>query len=254
VPEDKHYTRVLEDPKARARKHVEWMDRVAQVRGTRLLDVGCHRADMGEILAEEYDCEVVGIDLAAEDNWDAVMERNPRIKLFEADISKPHPLLQENSFDRIVSVSVWEHVFHPWSALSMCQRYLKPDGKKFLYSMLYRSAGASHLIHRIEDRWPHLLFSPDEIKEKLGVSRLGGSFWTNKLTYQQYLFYFRQLGFYITHESFNRDMWDQNTYEKYEDLLKLYPEWDLTTDFFRVVLEFDPEHPKQPVPDPVYRL
>ena len=90
------------------------MDALADVRGTRLLDVGCHRADMAVILAEEYDCEVVGVDLGAEDNWDEVQANHPSITLLEADISKPHPRLHESSFDRIVSVSVWEHVHHPW--------------------------------------------------------------------------------------------------------------------------------------------
>jgi SAM-dependent methyltransferase len=254
MPEDKGYKRVPLDPLVRAQRHAEMMQRVADVRGKRVLDVGCYRGELAQVLARDYDCEVVGLDLTPEDNWGEVMAEYPGITLFQADISKPHPDLHESSFDRIVSVSVWEHVHHPWSALSSCQRYLKPDGKKYLYSMLYRSAGASHLIHRIEERWPHLLFSTTEIKEKLGVARLGGSFWTNKLTYQQYLFYFRRLGFFITHESFNRDMWDQKTYDEYEEELKLYPEWDLMTDFFRVVLEFDPERPKEPVADPVYRL
>jgi ubiquinone/menaquinone biosynthesis C-methylase UbiE len=253
MPEDKGYTRVPVDPAVRARNHVERMEALAHVRGQRVLDVGCHRGDMAEILAREYDCEVVGIDLEAQDNWDEVQERTPSLTLLEADISKPHPALREDSFDRIVSVSVWGHVHHPFSALRCCQQYLKPEGKKYLYSMLYRSAATSGLIERIEERWPHLIFSPDEILDRLGVNKLGGSFWMNKLTYQQYLFYFRRLGFYITHESFNRDAWDAKTYEQYEHVLKLYPEWDLSTDFFRVVLEFDRDHPKAPIEDPVYR-
>ena len=230
------------------------MDKFADIRGKRVLDVGCSRAEITQVLSSKYDCEVVGIDLAEEDNWQQIQEADPSITLYAADIAKPHPALRENSFDRVVSVSVWEHVFHPWSALEACQKYLKPTGKKYLYSMLYRSAAASHMINRLDERWPHLIFSPREIMERVNVSRLGDSFWTNRLTYQQYLFYFRQLGFYVTHESFNRDMWHQKTYEMYEDVLQLYPEWDLNTDFFRVVLEFDPEHPKQPIPDPVYRL
>jgi hypothetical protein len=36
--------------------------------------------------------------------------------------------------------------------------------------------------------------------------------------------------------------------------LDLYPNFDLMTDAFKVVLEFDPDAPKQPIPDPVFRL
>lgn len=254
MPKDTGYVWVPEDRQKRAERHVATMDKFADIRGKRVLDVGCSRGEITRVIAGQYDCEVVGIDLAEEDNWAEVEEEYPSIKFYVGDISTPHPELAENSFDRIVSVSVWEHIFHPWSALQMCQRYLKPDGKKYLYSMLYRSAAASHMINMVEERWPHLLFSPEVIMEKANIPRLGPSFWTNKVVYQQYLFYFRKLGFYITHESFNRDFWHQKTYDEHEDVLKLYPEWDLETDFFRVVLEFDEERPKEEIPDPVYRL
>jgi hypothetical protein len=83
---------------------------------------------------------------------------------------------------------------------------------------------------------------------------LGWAFWVNKLTYQQYLFYFREVGFFVTHERLYQAHFDRAVYEANEQRLGLYPEWDLGTDFFEVLLEFDPATPKQRIPDPVYRL
>lgn len=87
-----------------------------------------------------------------------------------------------------------------------------------------------------------------------GGAELGWAFWVNKLTYQQYLFYFRQLGLHITYEKFSQVHFDRDYYRKHEKRLGLYPEWDLKTDFFEVLLEFDRKNPKEPIPDPVYRL
>lgn len=253
LPPDKGYQYVSEDRTRRATRFAEEIDKMIDLRGARVLDVGCHKGEITNALAERHsNTEVVGIDISPHAEWESVS--NKRLSFLTGDISQPHSQLAENSFDRIVSISVWEHIRHPWSALQNCAKYLKPNGKFYLFSMLYRSAGASHMIHRIEDRWPHLLFRPEQIMSMLNISSLGGSYWCNKLTYQQYIYYFRRLGFHITYERFNQDMFSSKTFEKYEDELDLYPMWDLKTDFFRVVLEFDSSHPKQPIPDPIYRL
>ncbi|GEP58616.1 class I SAM-dependent methyltransferase [Reyranella soli] len=253
LPADKGYKYVPEDRSKRATRIADEIERLVGVSGLRVLDVGCHRGEIATALADRYGCEVIGVDIEAQPNWDE-LNQHPRIKVVEGDIAQPLSSLANESFDRIISISAWEHIRHPWSALQQCQRYLRIDGKFYLFSMLYRSAGASHLLHRIEERWPHLLFPPEEIRERLNVPKLGYAFWCNKLTYQQYLFYFRKLGFHVTFERFNQDMFDHKTFRQYEQRLELYPMWDLKTDFFKVVLEFDSAHPKQPIADMVYRL
>lgn len=222
------------------------------LRGKHVLEIGPHLGDLSVVLASEYGCDVVGIDPLTHPNWPEV-QQHPRIRLIEGDIANPPPLENE-SFDLIISFVVWEHIRHPWSALQHCQRLLKPTGKKFLRANLYRSAIASHLYRQVKEPWPHLMFSPDEIRARFNRPDLGWAFWVNKLTYQQYLFYFRQLGFFITHEHFWQVHFDREYYDANEQTLGLYPEWDLKTDFFEVVLEFDPRQPKRPIPDPVYRL
>lgn len=238
----------------RARRHALIADKHLDIRGKRVLEIGCHWGDTSRILADEFGCEVVGVDIRPEASWDE-LNQHPSITLLDHDITQPHSLLAENSFDCIVSFVVWEHILHPWKALNVCRDVLKPDGKKFLRANLYRSSMGSHLYRRIPEPWPHLLYSPDEIAKRLGVPALTSMFWINKLTYQQYLFYFRKLGFYITHESFDQSKHIEGEFfHQHRDRLDYYPEWDLKTEFFNVVLEFDKDHPKEPIPDPVYRV
>lgn len=237
---------------ARGRRNAGMVDRaLGGIRGKRVLEIGCHLGDTTKVLAEEYDCSVVGLDLRETASW-AELRKNPRITLLNHDITKPHELLAEDSFDVILSFYVWEHIRHPWSALQVCQKVLKPTGKKWLNANLYRSSIASHLYRTIHEPWPHLMNSPEELMTKYGMTKIDPAFWLNKLTYAQYLLYFRKLGFYIRREVFDKLHFDQDYYDAHEHRLGLYPKWDLETDFFSVVLEFDPNAPKAPIPDPLY--
>lgn len=245
-----------------AAKNEQTLDRAANyadeahnrvgLEGMVVLEAGCHSGETAFAMARRHHCAVVGINYQKHDTWNNSSEYN--VSFIEGDLSQPHPLLKENSFDRVISFSAWHRFRHPWSALRQCQKYLKPNGKMYLVTPLYRSGEASNLNRLLPERWPHLLFSPSEIKQRLNRSRLPEAFWCNKLTYQQYLFYFRKLGFYVTYESFNIDSFDHKTYNEYENQLELYPAWDLATNFFRVVLEFDSAMPKRAIVDPVYRL
>lgn len=237
----------------RGRENAEYLSQFIDLRGKRVLEIGPALADTTVALVENYDCEVVGIDPMRHPNWSDVQNRYPKIKLIQGDSSSPPSELKDESFDFIFSFVVWEHIRHPWSALQQCQRLLKTNGKKFIRANLYRSSIASHLYNHIKEPWPHLMYSPDEISRRFNRPDLGWAFWVNKLTYQQYLFYFRELGFFITHERFMQTHFKEKYYIENENRLGLYPKWDLKTDFFEVLLEFDSERPKQPVVDPVYR-
>jgi SAM-dependent methyltransferase len=243
-----------ESRKKRAGQYAATLADLTNLRDKRVLEIGPQLGDLSIRLASDFGCEVVGIDPMPHPDWPAIQAANPRIRFIEGDIADPPADLEDASFDLVVSFVVWEHIRHPWSALRHCQRLLKPDGKKFLRANLYRSAIASHLYGHIKEPWPHLLHSPEDLARMLKRKTLGWAFWVNKLTYQQYLFYFRELGFFITHEKLFQAHFDPAVYAANEQKLGLYPQWDLGTDFFEVLLEFDPATPKQRIPDPVYRL
>lgn len=192
------------------------MDNRVCLRGKRVLEVGCGFGDYSAILAKEYDCKVVGIDIVSRPTWADM--HHPNLMLKVVDLSKEHGLEPE-SFDRIISQAVWEHVRHPCEMLKACHGLLRPDGLFYLHANLYRSAVASHLYRDVYFPWPHLLF-PDHVFEAY-YRRLGRKplhpVWVNKLTYAHYLLYFKQIGFEVRREWFSFRLLDETFYRRFED-------------------------------------
>ncbi len=243
----------LEARMDRARARAVELDNWVGMRGTRVLEVGCGMGDLARVLATEYDCTVVGVDVMKHAQWSAD-PTPPQLTFLQGDISQGTLGYEDDSFDRIISFVAWEHILHPWSALSNCQKLLTPNGKKYLYAWLYGSTHASHLYSITDDPWPHLIYSVREATERYKLDPLPWYYWCNRLSYQHYLHHFRKLGFFITKEVMLKSdaRLPEDPYAR--KTLELYPQFDLMTDGFKVVLEFDPERPKQPVADPVYRL
>jgi len=241
----------------RADEYIQTLAALIPLKGKRVLEIGPFMGDLSVRLASDFGCEVTGLDPLSHSTWPEIERQHPSIRFIQADIAQQDLDFADNTFDVICSFVVWEHIHNPFKALQTCQRILKPCGAKFLRANLYRSAIASHLYSKIKEPWPHLLNSPREIAEKMklpGPESLGWAYWVNKLTYQQYLFYFRQCGFYITHEKFYQTHFDEEFYMRHKRDLSLYPQWDLKTDFFEVLLEFDANTAKAAISDPVYRL
>jgi len=251
--------RLLYDDKSRlerARERASRIDRLMGLRGQKVLEIGCGHGDLAYVLAEEYGCQVVGVEVRGYDTWSAMKHHN--LDLIEADISalpeQGHPLLGPDAFDRIISYVVWEHMRHPYAALQQCQYMLKATGKKYLHAYLGGAPTLSHLYHELKQPWIHLTHSVAEIQAALGVDELPWYFWCNRLTHSHYLTYFRQLGFYVAWEHVISQPFDEEYYRKNEKLLGLFPLYDLKAHALQVVLEFDSNDPKKAIADPVYAL
>ncbi|MHC4592991.1 MAG: class I SAM-dependent methyltransferase [Planctomycetota bacterium] len=205
------------------------------VRGMRVLEVGCWRGDLPAVLARDYECEVVGVDVQEYSAWKEF--DHPNLSLRVLDIGLEHDLEPE-SFDCIVSLVAWEHVQHPYSTLKACKDLLKPRGRFYLRANLYRGPLASHRYRDVYFPWPHLLFT-DEVFEQFyrheGMRPRRPS-WVNKLTYPHYLLFFEMTGFSIEQEWLASRPLDEKFYKRFEDVLSRYPILDLTTDFFDVLL------------------
>ena len=64
-----------------------------------------------------------------------------------------------------------------------------------------------------------------------------GAAWVNRLTWAHYEAYFREVGFRILALRFRETPLDEELYERFHHVLGRYPRWELSRDFFEVVLE-----------------
>ena len=205
--------------------------------GKTVLEFGCGAGYEVWYLAHHVGAtEAWGIDVIERAAWEQL--RDDKVHLVCADITEKNPF-EENFFDRIMSFSVFEHVGHPYKALQELYAILKPGGLAWISANLYRSSVASHLYRDIYFPYPHLLFSDDVFKEyfERKGERVRGAAWVNKLTWLQYERYIDTIGFNTKMLRFSERELDEEFYKRFEDVLGRYPKWDLTKDFFTVVLE-----------------
>jgi len=66
---------------------------------------------------------------------------------------------QNDSFDVIVSINVFEHIDDLPSTLAECKRVLRLDGLMFLHFPPFYSPWGAHLEGWIDFPWPHVFFS-----------------------------------------------------------------------------------------------
>jgi cyclopropane fatty-acyl-phospholipid synthase-like methyltransferase len=244
VPSPRKFT--PEALEAEAAKRAQRLDRLlGGLRDARVLEVGCGRGQLCGVLAEQFDCQVTGIDMVEYDTWESV-DRD-RTKFVKADMAGDVSAL--GTFDFIYSFSVWEHIEHPHAALVNARRLLAPDGKMFLQAQLYRGPKASHRYREVFFPWPHLLFD-DEVFEayytSIGREPRRAS-WVNKLTYAQYLMYFDLIGFEKQRVRVSDPVFDEAFYERFEDVLGAYPKWDLGRDVIHTTLAMPKPKPSTPV-------
>ena len=222
-----------------ARKRADYIDKLLDIRGKRVLEIGCGRGALSFLLAKDYDCDVTGIDIV-EREWDNYRSLSG-LDLRVLDVSaNGHEGIGQ--FDVIYSSSVWEHMRHPFAALRGAKRLLKSDGCFFLSANLYRGPRASHRYREVYFPWPHLLFT-DQVFEEFYVhigKRPNRPAWINKLTYSQYVYYFEKVDFRVEKEWFSALPFDEDFYRRFEDVLSRYPKTDLTHDFLNAILVHRP--------------
>jgi SAM-dependent methyltransferase len=233
--------RLLDDgSRLTAAKHrAALMDERIGLTGRRVLEVGCGRGDLSVVLTRDYGCEVIGVDIRTYRAWKK--HQHPGLTLKVLDISKEHDL-SPDSFERIVSLVVWEHLRNPFTALKACRDLLTAQGAMYLRANLYPSAVASHRYREVYFPWPHLLF-PDSVFREF-YRHMGkppnAPAWVNRLTYATYQQYFTLLGFIVEREWLSHRPLDELFYRRFEEVLSRYPIFDLTHDFLDVILTVDP--------------
>ena len=237
--------RKLDDESSRAysAQRARLLDDRLGLRGKRVLEIGCGAGDISAEVARCYDCEVVALDIIRYPSWSRLQV--PGLRFVEGNLAESDTASMVGSlgpFDRIFSMVVWEHVEHPFALLQAARDVLSPAGKFYLSANLYRSAVASHLYREVYFPWPHLLFGDDVFAafyESIGQDPEIPA-WVNKLTFAHYLLYFEQLGLDVQQRWFSKRPIDEAFYARFEHQLAAYPRFDLSVDFFSVVLRRAP--------------
>jgi ubiquinone/menaquinone biosynthesis C-methylase UbiE len=219
-----------------ARRRVRWAHNHVDLRNQKVLEIGCGNGVEAWTMANSLGADVYGIDVMYLGSWDTLA--GDRCQFLCADLTQNNPF-PENTFDRIVSYTVWEHVMHPHALLEQTYRILKPGGLHWLRANLYAGPKASHRYREIFFPWPHLLFTDEVVRDwdiEHGRPPKGLS-WVNRLTLHHYRAYFADVGFKLRRLDIQRADFDEDFYRRFEDTLGRFPRTDLREDFFLAVLE-----------------
>ena len=220
---------------AAARRRVRWVHDMVDLAGRRTLEIGCGNGFEVWSLAHNLGCDAHGVDVSHYQPWGQLA--GPRVRFECADIGAENPY-PPNSFDRVLSFTVWEHVVHPFAMLKATRDVLRPGGTAWIRANLYAGAQASHRYRDINFPWPHLLFSDQVVREwdvANGREPIGNA-WVNRLSWLHYEYYADLLGFDVLHRGFTENPIDEDFYHRFEDILGRYPRADLRRDYLLLVL------------------
>lgn len=105
--------------------------------GMRVLDIGCGWGGMAIYLAQNFGCEVVGVTLSDEQHALGVARVKAAGLEDRVDIRLQDYRHIDESFDRIVSVGMFEHVgvTHYLEYFSKIETLLKPNGSALIHSI-----------------------------------------------------------------------------------------------------------------------
>lgn len=131
------------------------------LRGKRVLDVGCGLGGKPCYYAEQGAAQVVGVDIRSASTQAARMRAAEHgfsdcITPLNGDAA--HMPLQSDSMDVIISVNVFEHVGDLPGTLAECKRVLKPGGRIFLHFPPFYSPWGAHLEGWLNFPWPNVFF------------------------------------------------------------------------------------------------
>ena len=149
--------------------------------GARVLDVGCGDGfiDLG-VVRRLNPSKLVGVDFEMPN-----IEELRTLSKTNLGDDLPHNLsfgtctattipLPDESFDVVMSWSVFEHVSNPVAVMSEIKRILRPGGFMFLQIWpLYMSQRGSHLWNWYPEGWEHLLSNHDDLRSEMSQKLAG---------------------------------------------------------------------------------
>ena len=118
--------------------------------GMEILDLGCGWGALSLYLAEHYDVKVTGVSNSNRQREWIEAERDRKgltnkLTILTADVNEFDP---GRTFDRVMSVEMFEHMRNWSELLRRVGKWLKPDAKAFIHVFSHRRLG-----YRFENTW-----------------------------------------------------------------------------------------------------
>jgi len=152
--------------------------KLLNLNGKRVLDFGCGMGGMTLWYANNWDCEVYGLDIDANhiEVATALKERNKEQNVhFEQRNILESPLGSELKFDNIFMNDVVEHINLPTLAqlFQNLHSVLRTDGRIFVSYPPWKSPHASHVSHAVGLPWcqflPDSMLKPMILKNNIQI-------------------------------------------------------------------------------------
>lgn len=196
------------------------------IKGKRVLEIGCGYGYLSELMKNEG-AEVIGIDIVRYKEWDELTVELIEIDVTEQDESE---WSRFGKFDLIVSSVAFEHILNPVKMTRFMWHVLKEGGIATISFNVFCSSIHSHLNDRTSIPWIHLIFPEDEILREYGhIAK------TNKLRIDDFKTMFEHW-FEIKEWVLERRDVDLEFYKEFIDKLAYYTIDELSIDFVYAVL------------------
>lgn len=98
------------------------------IRGKKVLDLGCREFHTFQFFKDNYDAEIIGIDIGLAGHKYARGLSRPSIFCDAHDMS----IFNTGYFDAVMSIHVLEHMYDLNKVIGECARILKPEGILYL--------------------------------------------------------------------------------------------------------------------------
>jgi 2-polyprenyl-3-methyl-5-hydroxy-6-metoxy-1,4-benzoquinol methylase len=135
-----NYSKSLFDP---ANTNNSWYKALQLIpKKSYVLDVGCSSGSFGEVLTNEWDCLVDGIEI---NEKDAMLASKKLRKVYRLNIETDNLKIITQRYDAIYFGDVIEHLVDPVNALKNVKKILKPNGR-----IIFSIPNMAHLMIRLE--------------------------------------------------------------------------------------------------------
>ena len=129
----------------------------------RCLEVGCGRGALTGLLAARG-AEALGLDtIDFSEDWHQWETKYNTARFEHVDFHRAQ--LKQESFDLIVSIGTWEHIYNPVEALKKAFHLLRPGGLFIGHIGMYFSRRGSHMYRLIKYPYPTLFFNEHELED-----------------------------------------------------------------------------------------